>query len=215
MDWYPVKCWNFFSISVKSHLRISHQQGSPHTPAVSPLSSLCLLRNCLQGKKGNGKMMVFKTSRIMRRLWVRLQYKVSLKTPEQTAIFFSGWITGLAGLTSLKINHTQAETQSSLMLPAQGFVLLCWGPTLGTWWRVSWFMLLPWELSQSWSVPSIISLLSDLPFRAGVWYSVLRCHPLLCPSEELLAVQLCSPGERSDTGFLICPGPFHLTQGTQ
>lgn len=107
--------------------------GQSSSPSSKSSPSLCLLQNCLQGKKENEKIMVFKTNRIVRSLWVRLQYNSSLETLEQTAIFYSGRITRLAGLTSLKINHTQAETQSSLMLPAQGFVMLCWGPREPPW----------------------------------------------------------------------------------
>lgn len=107
--------------------------GQSSSPSSKSSPSPCLLQNCLQGKKENEKIMVFKTNRIVRSLWVRLQYNSSLETLEQTAIFYSGRITRLAGLTSLKINHTQAETQSSLMLPAQGFVMLCWGPREPPW----------------------------------------------------------------------------------
>lgn len=75
----PTEMLGFFPVSVKSHLCVSHRQGSPHIPAGSPLSSLCLLQNCLREKKEIEKIMVFKTSRIMR------------KPLSQTSVQFIPW----------------------------------------------------------------------------------------------------------------------------
>lgn len=99
MACYPLKYWQF--ISMKSCVCILYQQGSPHIPAVCALLYACS-QTVFQEKKKRKRLMVFKACRIMGSLWGNLQYNSSLKTPEQTAVFHSGWIGGLEGLPSLK-----------------------------------------------------------------------------------------------------------------
>lgn len=71
------------------------------------LTSQCVLCFALAPKLSSGgkekkNITVFKACRIMGSLWGSLQYNSSLKTPEQTILFYSGWIGRLEGLTSLK-----------------------------------------------------------------------------------------------------------------
>lgn len=212
----PTETLGFFSVSVESHLCVPHRQGRPHIPAGSPLSSLCLLQNCLREKKEIEKIMVFKTSRIMRRPlsqtsvqfipwnsrtdWYILQW-VDYKTCRFNLFkdkSYSGWNPELSDAPSSGLCHAVLGAQRT---------------TLGTWWRVSLLMLLPWELSQSWPVHSVISLCVIFLLS---WCLTLSAQvPPFALSFRGAVVQLCSPGEHSDTGFLTCPGPFHLTRGTQ
>lgn len=124
---------------------------------------------------------------------------------EQTAVLqWTDWKTWRSDLSPWTIlSHTQAETQSSLMLlPTLGFALLCWGTQKTTWGTSADSML-----AHAFALGIEPAVVSSFHYLPSAWTSLSQSTGgvLLGAQETSLtsgfsgaAVWLCPPSKHSD-----------------